>query len=121
MAITTTPRHGFPRGDLADNGWNDEMNALAAKADALLQSSVISMALTAPPGGESEGDLYVVASGATGSWSGQDLKVPQFIDAGYTFYAPFAGLRVWNQDDLTLYVYSDHETNPAWYALAGPI
>jgi hypothetical protein len=38
--------------------------------DGLVQLAVIDRDLTAPPGSPADGDRYIVASGATGEWSG---------------------------------------------------
>ena len=43
--------------------------------DGLVQLSVKSQELTAPPPAPADGDRYIVASGATGGWAGWDLNV----------------------------------------------
>ena len=43
--------------------------------DGIVQLSVLDRHLTAPPASPDDGDRYIVASGATGSWYGWDLNV----------------------------------------------
>lgn len=45
--------------------------------------AVISRVLTAPPGSPTQGDAYIVASGATGDWSGLDNKVVVYNGASW--------------------------------------
>lgn len=70
--------------------------------DAIVQLSVISAVLTAPPATPSEGDRYIVASGATGGWSGQDNAVAVWADNAWTFHAPLTGWRADVQSAGTL-------------------
>lgn len=59
---------------------------------------VTSFGDTAPPGGPSNGDAYVVGGGATGAWSGQDGKIAFYLD-GWKFMTAAEGHRVWVMDD----------------------
>ncbi len=63
------------------NGLANDPNAGGA-AEVL---SVIDKDLTAPPGGESAGDAYIVASVATGAWTGQEDNVAVFNGATWDF------------------------------------
>lgn len=47
---------------------------------------------TAPPGAVN-GDSYVIGTGATGPWSGQDGKIAVYLD-GWLFMDPTEGMRV---------------------------
>lgn len=60
--------------------------------DVLTQLQVQARTLTAPPSAPSEGDRYIVADSATGTWSGHDDEVA-FFDAGgdWQFIAPQNG------------------------------
>ncbi len=46
---------------------------------------------TTPPASPSEGDIYIVPTGATGSWLNQDGKVAQYRNASWEFYTPAVG------------------------------
>ena len=72
--------------------------------DALLQTSVESTALTTPPTG-SDGNLYIVGTGATGAWTAKDKQLAQLIGGSWAFYTPFEGLRVWDKQTAQPLVY----------------
>lgn len=72
---------------------NDAFNLI----DALLQGRVInSNPSTTPPGGPSEGDIYIVPASATGDWSGQDDDVAIYL-SGWVFRTPKEGWFFWDQ------------------------
>lgn len=70
--------------------------------DAVVQLSVIDRGLTAPPGGEAEGDRYIVAAAATGAWAGQSGKIAIFHDGGWLFLSARPGWIAWVVDEATL-------------------
>ncbi|MGI3165190.1 DUF2793 domain-containing protein [Pseudooceanicola sp. 200-1SW] len=70
--------------------------------DALVQLAVADRDLTAPPAGPAEGDRYIVASGATGDWAGEDGRVAQFDGTAWVFHAPQPGWRAWVVDEERL-------------------
>lgn len=74
------------------------------RLDALTQTAVETVALTAPPIGI-EGNLYIVGSGATGAWNAKDKQLAQFIGGSWVFYTPFEGLRVWDKQTAQPFVY----------------
>lgn len=80
---------------------NEALTAL----DAIVQLSVLDKDLTAPPGGESEGDRYIIGGSATGTWSGQDGNIAAYQDGAYQFYTPKKGWRAYVEDELTDYIY----------------
>ncbi|WP_420338219.1 DUF2793 domain-containing protein [Roseibium sp.] len=61
--------------------------------DALSQPVVQSRDLTAPPAGN-EGDLYLVAPGATGDWAGRDGELAEWRNGAWAFHVPFEGLTI---------------------------
>lgn len=61
--------------------------------DAITQLSVIDTTLTEPPAQVAEGDRYIVATGGTGLWLGQDAHVAVFVDSTWQFFAPMLGWR----------------------------
>lgn len=81
-------------------------NEAMRRLDAIVQLSVIDRDLTAPPGSPSEGDRYVVASGATGAWAGQDLKVAAWLDGAWEFFAPQEGWLAWPRDEDKLLIWN---------------
>lgn len=69
--------------------------------DALVQLSVESRALTEPPATPADGARFIVASGATGDWAGQDHAVALNAGGGWLFLTPNVGWRAWVEDEGT--------------------
>jgi hypothetical protein len=74
------------------------VNEALRRLDALVQVTVQSAALTAPPGSPSEGQRWIVAAAATGVWSGQSGKIAAWQDGAWAFYAPLDG---WTAVDVS--------------------
>lgn len=87
---------------------NETINQL----DALVGLDVIDRNLTAPPGGEVDGDTYIVGPAATGAWAGQDGNVAYFLAGAYKFFTPANGQLAWIEDENLLLVYDAGWTNP---------
>jgi hypothetical protein len=88
--------------------------------DALLNTRVINMTTTAPPGSPSNGDMYVVPTGATGVWLTHVGAVAQWVSDG-SFWQYFAGgvqaFLVFNKADSNLYKWDI--TSSDWVLAAG--
>jgi hypothetical protein len=74
---------------------NEALNRL----DGLVQAVVEDKDLTAPPGAPTEGQVWIVAAGASGDWAGQDGRLAQFIGGTWVFHSPSEGFRVWLKDE----------------------
>jgi len=81
--------------------------------DALVQMSVISRTLTAPPGSPSDGDRYIVAAGATGAWAGWDWNIAYYVDGGWTRLVPNPGWTAWVDTEALLFTW-DGSAWTAW-------
>jgi hypothetical protein len=119
--MTETPNHGIPlvpQGTLDPAaGLNDALQVI----DALLQTAVLSMALTTPPASSADGDLYIVASPATGAWAGQELNLARYVFEGNFWQFYTAGeqvVLVLNYADLGLYKFSPGSPG-SWTLAAG--
>ena len=77
---------------------NDALRIL----DALVQLAVADRDLAAPPGSPSEGQRWIVKSGATGAWAGHDNTVVAWQDGGWQFSTPQAGWIAYVVDEGTL-------------------
>lgn len=73
--------------------------------DGLVQLSVLDRDLTAPPGSPTDGDRYIVGSGATAAWEGWDLNVALWTDGAWLRLPPRTGWRAWVEDEGLLLVY----------------
>lgn len=73
--------------------------------DGLVQLSVKSRKLTAPPESPADGDRYIVGTGATGDWTGWDLSATLYSDGAWLRLPPRAGWRAWVEDEAALLVF----------------
>lgn len=100
--MSETPRLTLPQVAAAQAQKHVTHNEALAKLDALVDLYLLDRHLTAPPGGEADGDAYLVAAGATDGWAGQDGKVAYRLDGAWRFYKPFAGLRAFVADEQAI-------------------
>jgi hypothetical protein len=73
---------------------NEAVNTL----DALVQTSVLSASLSSPPAAVSPGDMYIVATNATGAWAGSAKRLARYGLDGWQFFVPLTGWRTWVVD-----------------------
>lgn len=90
-------------------------NEAILKLDAFSQSSIIDRDLTAPPGSESDGDLYIVGASATGSWSSQDGNLALYVNGDYVFITPVEGMAFWVDDEDIFIIYN----GASWSEITG--
>ena len=81
------------------------VNEALIKIDALINTAIIDKDLATPPGSPREGDLYIVAAGATGDWSGEEGKLAHYNNSSWNFITPNEGALFWIADEDQLYVY----------------
>lgn len=67
------------------------------------QMSVLSATTDTPPGSPSDGDAYIVPTGATGVWSDQDGRVALRVGTAWAFREAPIGSLVWVQDESIRY------------------
>jgi hypothetical protein len=79
----------------------DAMN----RVDNLLHAKAQSLFFFNPPTGV-EGQMYIVATGATGAWLSQAGKLAYFIGGGWYFVTPKAGMLVFIIDVNSYYEYN---------------
>lgn len=94
------------------------LNLALAVVDALLNTKVISMALSAPPGSPADGDMYIVAAAPTGAWAGHADALAQYVADGafwHFFSAGTQAVYVINKEDNIVYVWNF--TTNAWMPL----
>jgi len=112
----STPNTGIPYVPENTQDPAAGLNLALNTIDALLQTAVIDMSLTAPPGSPSDGDLHIVASGATGAWAGQDNNLARYVAEGdfWQFYEAGTNVHiVLNRDDGGLYAWTGSTWAPA--------
>jgi|GEM_PF-1596522 len=91
------------------------LNLAIDTIDALLQLAVLGIE-TAPPSGSVDGDRYIVDTGATGDWAGQDGKIARYVATGDYWQFNDARLAL-NLNDSKIYIYDgawqEHVDDPA--------
>jgi len=70
------------------------------------QDSILDKDLTEPPSSPSEGDRYIVASGASGDWSGHDDDIAEYDGSSWDFYTPNEGFACRVEDEDRNYTYN---------------
>jgi len=73
-------------------------NEALLRLDAIVQLAVIDRDRTGPPPGPTEGDRHLIASGATGAWSGKDDQIAHLQDGVWVFLVPQPGWLCWDMD-----------------------
>lgn len=99
-----------PRLDMPEISENQALKYLTHNSairilDAIVQCTPIDKDLTAPPGSPSDGDTYIVGSGATGDWAGQDDDIAYYQSSGWIFITPIEGWHVYVQDEGKFYTF----------------
>ena len=67
--------------------------------DILVQPVVGSRSLASPPDTPDDGNVYLVAAGATGGWGGKSGQLAAFIDGGWLFRATHDGWLLFVEDE----------------------
>jgi len=114
--MTDTVRNQLPQMGPGTSDHDGIYTEMVNRLDALLQASVIGRDLTAPPGGESNGDRWLVAAGATGDWAGHDDEIALWYD-GWLFFAGRNGWRLWVEDEQ---VWLGHD-GADWFVVGAPV
>ena len=82
-------------------------NEALRRLDALVQLSVESRSQSAPPVDPADGARFIVASGATGDWAGQDDAVALNAGGAWLFLPPKTGWQAWVADEGLQVVWHD--------------
>lgn len=115
MSELTAPNLGLSYGWTAgESGWGSPMSVNLKALDALIGISVIDRDLTTPPGGESDGDRYIVKATGGGGWAGEDGKLAVRVAGAWEFYTIPQGMRVHVQDEDRVFIKggTDHDLRP---------
>jgi len=94
MVEIVAARLGFGWGwDEGEDGWKPGVDQNFRMNDTFTGLSIISDALTAPPGSPVDGDTYIPAATATGAWATHEDEIAAYQDGTWYFYLVVAGLR----------------------------
>jgi len=93
-----TPKLGFPKLVEGQETPYVTHNEALNRLDGVINMKVLDRNLTAPPGGESNGDAYLINTPATEAWLGHDGDIGMYYD-GWIFQSPFVPMRIWVNDE----------------------
>lgn len=103
--MSTTPHLVLPYLAAGQAQKHVTINEAVRALDALVQLSVASRALSAPPANPTEGVRHIVAVSPTGVWSGHAGRIAAFQDGGWMIYSPKEGWLAWVEDEDKLLVF----------------
>lgn len=115
MPAKIEPRSGmYYNWDLGESGWNNQMDANLLKLGAVSQLGIKSRALAIAPPAPDEGDMYIIADGATGAWAGRKDQVAVAREGAiWEFYEARMGWVAYIEDEGVLSAYKLLPV-PAW-------
>lgn len=61
--------------------------------------------LTAPPGGESKGDRYLIIAVGSGDWTGKENQIALYNGVDWDYVLPTEGMAIWVSDEDKYYRY----------------
>jgi hypothetical protein len=96
--MTETPNFGLPYIAAAQAQKHVTHNEALRLLDALVQLTVESATVTAPPVNPAPGSRWIVPAGATGAWAGWDFNVAAWIDGAWMRLVPRPGWQAWVLD-----------------------
>jgi hypothetical protein len=70
--------------------------------DAIVQVGIIDRDLATPPASPSEGDRYIVPTGASGAWAAATDAIAAWQDGAWELYEPVVGWLAWVADESLL-------------------
>jgi hypothetical protein len=81
------------------------------------QLSVLDIATTPGSSPDSDGECYIVASGATGAFAGHDGQIALYMGTAWAFRTAPPGSIAWVQDEAAHRQYRPDNSPPSWELL----
>lgn len=103
--MSNTPNLALPFIEAAQAQKHVTHNEALSLLDAVVMLNIADRDLAVPPASPAEGSRYLVATGASGAWSGHDGKIAAFIDGAWTFHVPQEGWLAWIADEDAFIVF----------------
>ena len=89
--MSATPNLQLPFLDANQKQKHVTHNAALTILDVVVNPKVESNALTAPPNTSGDGQIWIVAAGASGAWAGKAGQLAAWQDGAWMFYPPRVG------------------------------
>jgi len=103
--MTDTPNLGLPFIEGSQAQKHVTHNEALRILDAAIQIAVLDLTRTAPPSSPADGERHVVASGATGGWTGHANAIATWQDGAWAYLAPKSGWCIWSGADDVMFVF----------------
>jgi len=103
--MSDTPNLALPLLSEGQGSAHVTHNEALNRLDGLVLLSIEDRDLTTPPGGESNGDCYLVKATGTGAWAGHDGEIAIYYD-GWLFATVEEGWRLWIRDENLFVIYN---------------
>ncbi len=103
--MTTTPILGLTELVEEQAGNATLVNEAVRRLEIVGLLTVIDRDLTAPPGSESDGDVYIPAATASGDWTGDEDTIQLYQNGAYVTVTPAEGWLAWIVDEGILLRY----------------
>lgn len=100
--MDSTPNLGLPYIMAAQAQKHVTHNEAIRVLDAVVQLAVLDRDFSSPPATPSDGDRYLVAASASGTWAGHDGSIAAWLDGAWMFLAPREGWIAWVADERIL-------------------
>lgn len=103
--MSETPLLGLPLLDAAQAQKHVTHNEALLLLDAALHLAVASRSVATPPGAPAEGDRYLIAAAATGTWATHDGELAFREQGVWRFATPRTGWRLWVVDESKFLIF----------------
>lgn len=104
--MTTTTKRGLPlvtAGQALASVYHNESVEILDICNGLL---ILDRDLTAPPGGESQGDAYIPKAVATGAWTGLEDDIVIYDNSAWVNFTPVKGMAITVDDEDRTFIYN---------------
>lgn len=115
--MTDTPSLRLPLIAAAQSQKHVTHNDALMALDALVQLSVVSRLVAAPPASPAEGERWIVGPAASGAWTGRENAIALWRDGAWQFVTPATGWSAHVQADHGLVAW----TGSQWLPVASPL
>ncbi len=112
---SVSPRFALPMLFAGQSQKETTVNEALLAVDVLLHSAIEAVIAT-PPTAPSNGQCWLVGSGATGAFAGQTDRIAAWSEGGWRFIAPREGMRAYDIAVATYRLYS----GGTWRLVAAP-
>ena len=113
--MSSTKRIGLEYLEVNQSQKETTVNEAFNKLD-LFAGLTIESVISAPPSSPTEGAAFLVGESATDAFLGKEKQIAHYLNAGWEFYAPFDGLKLYCLADGSNYRY----LSGAWQTLSEP-